>query len=80
MRPYKIKVSAKVIDKEIKRGWFFGDSYYIVFKILAEGVSARTSVRKYPVGISQYYDMQIGGTYAVTLYRHDDGMYYAHAE
>ena len=67
------KLSASVLDKRISRGWLFGDSYYVTVKVSGQ-------IREYEVPIEQYYDMQVGVSYNMTLHRHSDGLYYPQPE
>ena len=70
----KIKLPIKVIDKRRKDG-FFGCSYYITVRFDHDN-----DIKEYGVQAQQYYDMEIGVSYIMTLHHHFDGLYYPNPE
>lgn len=75
-----IKTPVRVLDHHINRG-FLWDSFYITVRLLDPKIHfCGNSVAEFCVNRETYYGMEIGGTFAITLYLHSDGKYYSNQE
>jgi hypothetical protein len=72
-----MNIGVKVLDKRRVKGWLFGDSFYVTFRIKDGAATVRgQSVFEIPLTMERYYELEIGLDYIMTLFQHDDGGWY----
>lgn len=69
----KTKFTVKIVDMRKKTGMFFGSKYYLTLYFTDDWVTG-SRVVEVPVSAEQYYSMECGIKYLVTMYVHSDGI------
>ncbi len=73
-----VKTPVRILDKRKKCG-FFGPSYYVTVKFLEPSIKSNR-VQEQEVPAEQFYDLEIGIIYNITMHKHSDGFWRSRPE